>query len=447
MPLDMPRDAPPHVLLVTERPFLSPGDGSAQNYLSWFHALRDLGCAVSVLSLNRFSSAWSAREIDELRRLTRSTLILDAYPNRGAAVAELGAMTLWRALAGKRYLPLAFERLLGRRRRDQIAKFLRSAPFDAIVVHKLHTAALMGRESLRALPAAKLIDMHDNYPQRERFNAQILLALTRRHPRLFRSIFHPKDFLPAATWARVPRLLKEEAALLADFDRVVFNAPEEAGIYAEAGVPRAKLAILPTPRPVEPQHTDPSPRPFHLGFIAGAALPNVEAAAFLAREILPKLAPLPLRLLVAGPIGPQAARLLPPETTTITGWIDDVATFYRQVEIVLVPLRTGTGVSVKTVEAAAHGAAIVATAIGARGVALEPGRDLLIADTAADFAAAISRLLEDPALRTALRRNATAAFLRGHSREAFTAGLQSILRTSLRHPASAPSISPQHSGN
>ena len=112
---------------------------------------------------------------------------------------------------------------------------------------------------------------------------------------------------------------------------------------------------------------------------------------------------------------------------TCMGWIDDVAQFYSQIEIALVPLLTGTGVSVKTFEAASHSAAIVSTTPGTRGVALVPGRDLLVADGGAPFAAAIDRLLDAPDLRADLRRNAHAALLEHHSRQAFTTTLQSLL--------------------
>ena len=188
----------PHILLVADRPFLNPVDGSSNIYLTWLHALLDLGHRVSVLSFNRFSGGtWSTHELEELRRLTTSALVIDAFPSRAAAAAESSVAMLWRGLAGRRYLPLALESRLGRYRRDPVAAFLRDGQFDAILVNKLHVAALIGRDALRRTPAIKLIDMHDNFPQRERLNAKLMFALTRRDPRLFRAAFQPKDLLPS----------------------------------------------------------------------------------------------------------------------------------------------------------------------------------------------------------------------------------------------------------
>jgi glycosyltransferase involved in cell wall biosynthesis len=113
----------------------------------------------------------------------------------------------------------------------------------------------------------------------------------------------------------------------------------------------------------------------------------------------------------------------------VLGWNDDVATFYDQVEVILVPLLTGTGVSVKAMEAAAHGAALVTTTIGMRGLDLQPGQDLLVADDPEAFIAAVLRVLDDSALKLQLRRNAQLALRRHHSRDAFARGVAALLQT------------------
>jgi glycosyltransferase involved in cell wall biosynthesis len=68
----------------------------------------------------------------------------------------------------------------------------------------------------------------------------------------------------------------------------------------------------------------------------------------------------------------------------------------------VVPLRSGGGVRLKLLQALAMGCAIVSTRMGAEGIHLEGGRDLLLADTPADFADAVLALLADPPARTAL---------------------------------------------
>jgi glycosyltransferase involved in cell wall biosynthesis len=60
-------------------------------------------------------------------------------------------------------------------------------------------------------------------------------------------------------------------------------------------------------------------------------------------------------------------------------------------------MRGGGGTRLKMLEAMAAGKAVVSTTIGAEGLALTPGRDVVIADTAAEFAVAVRALLADHA--------------------------------------------------
>ena len=419
------------VLLVTDRPFLEPIDGSSHTYLMWLRVLNELGCRVSLLSFDRESTRWSAADLARLPSLTSSSLILKAHGSRIGAVLDGGFSAAWRSLAGRRYLPERVESVLLRGQRDRLRAFVEAGKFQSIVLNKLHTTALIGRTWFRAMPARKIIDMHDNYPMRETLNRRVLFQLARDNWQAFRVAFKPKDLLEMASWAGQGRKLAEEVALLSDFDRVVFNAREEADIYATAGLTRSKVAMLPVPRPedvVRPEEDAGRPRPFQLGLIASSALSNIEALNFLMAKIMPKLRDRGARLLVAGTVGRFAKPLLRPEHGCVLGWIDDVSTFYDQVEVVLVPLLTGTGVSIKTIEAAAHGAAIVTTTVGMRGLDLEPGQDLLVADEPDDFASAVSRVLDDAMLRARLRRNASAGLRQHHSREVFVRGVASLLR-------------------
>jgi polysaccharide biosynthesis protein PslH len=89
-----------------------------------------------------------------------------------------------------------------------------------------------------------------------------------------------------------------------------------------------------------------------------------------------------------------------------TGFIDDLRPAVRDAAVYVVPLRAGSGTRLKILEAMAMGKAIVSTRIGAEGIALQDGVNALLADTPADFAAAVCRLLQDRALRQRLGRAA-----------------------------------------
>jgi polysaccharide biosynthesis protein PslH len=78
----------------------------------------------------------------------------------------------------------------------------------------------------------------------------------------------------------------------------------------------------------------------------------------------------------------------------------------ESVHVVIVPLRIGGGTRLKIFEAMAMGKALVSTSIGAEGLEVQSGRDLLLADSASSFADAVLLLLRDAAIRRRLEQAA-----------------------------------------
>jgi glycosyltransferase involved in cell wall biosynthesis len=80
-------------------------------------------------------------------------------------------------------------------------------------------------------------------------------------------------------------------------------------------------------------------------------------------------------------------------------------------DLIVVPLRFGSGTRVKILEAAAHRIPVVSTTLGAEGLTFEAGRHILVADEADDFADACVQLLEQPQRRRELVDEAQKTFL------------------------------------
>src|SRR5690606_25861436 len=80
--------------------------------------------------------------------------------------------------------------------------------------------------------------------------------------------------------------------------------------------------------------------------------------------------------------------------------VADMREFICGARIVIVPLLAGSGMRIKVIENMAIGKCQVSTTIGAEGVKVESGKDIILADSPADFARAISNLLHDDELRT-----------------------------------------------
>ena len=123
--------------------------------------------------------------------------------------------------------------------------------------------------------------------------------------------------------------------------------------------------------------------------------PNGDAVRFLATEVLPLLDP-SIRLRVVGHGADAIADGL--ARVDAIGPVDDVRPWLAGADCVVAPVRFGTGMRGKVLEALAMSRPVVTTTIGAEGLGAIPGRHLLVADDPAAFAAAGRRVLGDPDL-------------------------------------------------
>src|SRR5262245_5207623 len=125
--------------------------------------------------------------------------------------------------------------------------------------------------------------------------------------------------------------------------------------------------------------------------------PNGDAIRFLARDVLPRLDPA-VRLCIVG----HGAPALPDARIDTVGPVPDMRPWLAGAAVVVAPVRFGTGMHGKIVEALAMGRPVVTTPLGAEGLGATDSRHLLVAEDGASFAAAVQRLLADPALAASI---------------------------------------------
>jgi sugar transferase (PEP-CTERM/EpsH1 system associated) len=126
--------------------------------------------------------------------------------------------------------------------------------------------------------------------------------------------------------------------------------------------------------------------------------PNVEAAEWLAQDILPAVQRRHprARLLLAGTT--PAARVLALQSphVTVSGWLPDIRTAYAAARVFVAPMRTGTGLQNKLLEAMAMGRPSVTTPLANNALGGTPGQHLLVGADTAGLADSICQLLEHP---------------------------------------------------
>jgi len=135
-------------------------------------------------------------------------------------------------------------------------------------------------------------------------------------------------------------------------------------------------------------------------------LPNEDAVTYFCSDILPlvwKEKPRATFYIVGKNPSKNVKALMGRDNRIIvTGTVDDVRPYLQSSKVCVVPLRIGGGTRLKILEALAMEKAVVATSIGAEGLATRQGEHLLIADDPGDFARAVIRLIDDENLRTKL---------------------------------------------
>jgi len=156
--------------------------------------------------------------------------------------------------------------------------------------------------------------------------------------------------------------------------------------------------------------------PRHLLFVGSFAhLPNLLAVDFFLREVWPQLRRHGATLhIIAGArsqyyLDRCRSRIkidLSQPGLEVEDFVSDVRPAYERAAIVVAPLVASAGTNIKIMEAMAMGKAIVSTPAGINGLDLDPGKDVIITNSAAAMLEAILELFENPAKRQSLEQQA-----------------------------------------
>ena len=168
--------------------------------------------------------------------------------------------------------------------------------------------------------------------------------------------------------------------------------------------------------------------------------PNPDAARFLLREVVPHLGRRARIRIVGHAIPPDLAALGPPGTTTVAGPVPDLRPELAGAAVVVAPVRFGTGMRGKVVEALAMARPVVTTSLGAEGLGAIAGRHLLVADGAEAFAAAVRHVLDDPAFAARLGQEGRALVESRFDWDVIAAGHEAIYEHVLADPGPAPAL-------
>jgi glycosyltransferase involved in cell wall biosynthesis len=154
-------------------------------------------------------------------------------------------------------------------------------------------------------------------------------------------------------------------------------------------------------------HTDELPNSvFHFGSMDW--MPNEEAVLWFINNVWEKVLeknPQAKFYVIGRGMGDKILGLNKPNVVVI-GKIQNAEKVYHHYSVMVVPLLSGSGMRIKMIEGMAYAKPIVATNIGAEGIAITPNKNCILADNATDFANAVIEILNDEEKRKSLQNEA-----------------------------------------
>jgi O-antigen biosynthesis protein len=341
-----------HVLVIDATTPTPDQDSGSVRLVNLLRLLQQEGCAVTFFADNR---AW-----------------IDGYSH---ALQQLGVEVLWHPFLAN---PVAWFAEHGRR-------------FDLVLISRHYIASsYLGLVRMHAPQARLVFDTVDLHYLREQRAAELSGK--------------DEDRRSAGETRR------KELALIREADLTLVVSPVERDLLG-VDAPGARVEVLSNVHEVFGCR-----RPFaersDLMFVGGFQHPpNIDAAIWFVEAILPLVrATRPdIRVYLVGSRAPAEVLALGEHPGVVFhGFVEDLEPLLDSVRIAIAPLRYGAGVKGKINMSMSYGQPVVATGVAVEGMHLEGGIDVLVADSAEDFAAAVLRLYEDEALWLQLSANGLA---------------------------------------
>jgi polysaccharide biosynthesis protein PslH len=291
--------------------------------------------------------------------------------------------TLWRDALAVAQGVVQREPIVVRRDRSQamhalVARLCASERFDSVHADQLP----MAQFALAAPVRGKVLDEH---------NAvwRVVQRLARLEPIRWRRAVLERE------WRALRRY---EGEVCRRFDAVIAVSEIDQARLAEVGA-GARIQIIPICTDTDAVHAIRRSRETYRLTYIGSLLwpPNVDGICWFIREVWSRvLAAAPAaRLDIVGKRPPSIIRAFQSASINVHGYVKDLEPILAESAVCIVPLRAGGGMRVRILEAWARGLPVVSTTIGAEGIEVRDGENILLADSPADFASALIGLLND----------------------------------------------------
>lgn len=199
------------------------------------------------------------------------------------------------------------------------------------------------------------------------------------------------------------KMLGYEKSTVQSFPRVIAVSAHDKQLMS-AWTDASRIIVIPTGVDLRQYRSEVSDRPVAPLIMFVGAMdwePNVDAVEFFCREIWPavqaKVPNAKFRIVGRNPV--RRVQQFASASIEVTGRVPTVIDHLREAAVVIVPLRIGGGTRLKIYEAMAAAKAVVSTSVGAEGLDVHHGKDIILADDAKAFAEAVVMFLKEDEVR------------------------------------------------
>lgn len=227
-----------------------------------------------------------------------------------------------------------------------------------------------------------------------------------------------------------PRLPTYERWLTGQFPATIVISNNDLALFQQNNPAADRVSLALTGVPVTTPPPEMQSRAPNTLIITGTLNyhPNVASVEYFVKDILPLInqrqPDIHLQLVGAHPVA--AVKALQNDHIEITGFVPSITDYLGRATIALAPVVYGSGMQIKVLEAFLTGTPLIATSVALRGLDVYHEQQVLIADTPADFAAAVLRLLGDVDLRAHIGAAGRKYIEENHDLRVTTANLEKI---------------------
>lgn len=369
-----------NVLVFYPMNFYEMSAGTHRRVFQVLAYLKERGFSTDLISIDGYSNKWEEKDRNR-RDLCNEIAVVDWRPGK------LDSLKLKKAQMTGDLPDLAISPV-----RKKFREMVASKQYDIIIVNYVYWASLA---NLAQNGTVKIIDLHD-------FATMYNFQLSGK-----------KEF-------KLGRMFESEIKGISGFDYALSISEEEA-IMLSQFCPATSFVDLPVF--YEYGDHDKVEKKIDILFVGSDNPFNRNGMEWFLEEVHPLLAP-GVKMAVVGKVGKFIRKK---KDVDIVEQAESLDGFYASSRLVICPLKGGTGLKVKVVEALSYGLPVVTTSWGLRGILKKEENGCIVADDKQGFASAIMELLQDGAMYDRVRTQGAGFFKKKYFKETCYKKLDAIL--------------------